>query len=266
MRSLFYLFILLIFYSCGSKDYNFREPKFEYVKDNFKFTEDSEINAGTWSEKLLIKESGASRLSPDEIKRMQEEENERLLYEVMKQRYFFQFKNKLAGKVSLYQVGKDGETPRNIAFKVYGDGEQAYDILKVNPDIDKIDQPLKKGKLVFYVIPVITKLLKKGIAYNVVKGDWITKISQNLFEDMTKWKDLWKRNSLFIKNPHLIHIGDLLFWYPDWLDKKDVTLRNRIKKQELNSYDVETMLIKEALETTPPNVMDDSDVEFDEFR
>ena len=164
-------------------------------------------------------------------------------------------------------MGKDGETPRNVAFKVYGDSEQAHDILKVNPDIFKIDQPLKKGKLVFFVIPVITKIFnKKGIAYNVVKKDWVTKISQSLFEDISKWKDFWKANSLFVKNPHLIHIGDLLYWYPEWLDKKDPTLRNKLKNQDLNSYDVETILIREALETTPPNVMEDSDVEFDEFR
>ena len=100
----------------------------------------------------------------------------------------------------MYQVGKDGETPRNVAFKVYGDSEQAHDILKVNPDIFKIDQPLKKGKLVFFVIPVITKIFnKKGIAYNVVKKDWVTKISQSLFEDISKWKDFWKANSLLLK-------------------------------------------------------------------
>ena len=100
----------------------------------------------------------------------------------------------------------------------------------------------------------------------MIEHDWVTKISQNIFEDIAEWKELWKANSLFIKNPHLIHKGDLLYWYPDWLDKKDPTMRNHIKKQNLNSYDLETYMIKEAYETTPPDLVEDADVEFEEFR
>ena len=63
-------------------------------------------------------------------------------------------------------------------------------------------------------------LRKDGVPYIVNKGDWITKISKEIYNDMDKWIKIWKNNDLFAKNPHLIKVGDLLYWYPDWYKKK----------------------------------------------
>ena len=86
-------------------------------------------------------------------------------------------------------------------------------------------------------------LEKDGIPYNVIKHDWITKISKEIYNDMSKWIKIWRNNDVFERNPHLIKVGDLLYWYPKWYKAKDPTERNKLPKRKMSSSEVENYLL-----------------------
>ena len=238
---------------------------YETPKSKIVGTEDDD--PGFWARDLLIKNSNAEIMQPDRIKRMNKKEFEQMLFEVLKQKYFFQFRSKMAGKVGIYETPKYGETPRLIAFKLYGDPLKARDLIKMNPELKHEEQPLDGKIFVFYVIPEVTKIYRKdGIPFNVVKKDWITKISKEIYHDMVKWIDIWKQNVYYVKNPHLIMVGDLLYWYPSWYKKRDGTERNLIPKRRLSSSEAEGQLIMDAQENSPPSLKQFETIQYEEYR
>ena len=52
----------------------------------------------------------------------------------------------------------------------------------------------------------------EGNPYMIKKGDFLTKISQKIYGTSKKWKKIFKRNKLMIKNPNLIFAGFTLFY------------------------------------------------------
>lgn len=262
------LFVLIIIFSSCAREYaRGRRADFSYETPKVKITGSEEDNPGHWAKDLLIKNSGASSMQPDAIKKMNQESQKILLLEVLKQKYFFQFKSKMAGQVGIYQIARHGETPRMISFKIYSDPLKARDLIKLNPDIKHEEQELEEGSFVFYVIPKVSRIFRRdGVPFIVKKGDWITKISKAIYNDMDKWISVWKNNDLFAKNPHLIKVGDLLYWYPDWYKKKDPTERNKLPRRNLSSSEAENFFIMEAQENSPPSLKDKGSIQYDEFR
>jgi len=263
----FQFLLLLILVSCAQDIIRGRRADFIYETPKVSITGSKEDNPGHWAKELLIKNSGARMMQPDAILKMNEDAQKQMLIEVLKQKYFFQYKSKMAGQVGIYQTAKDGETPRMIAFKVYTDPLKARDLISLNPELHHEEQLLKEGTLIFYVIPEFAKIFRKdGIPYNVVKNDWITKISKSIFNDMSKWIKIWRNNDVFTRNPHLIKVGDLLYWYPKWYKAKDPTERNKLPKRKMSSSDVENFFIMEAQENSPPSLQDKGTIQYDEFR
>jgi len=46
--------------------------------------------------------------------------------------------------------------------------------------------------------------------YTVVKGDTLSKIAKNMYGDANKWRKIYEANTDIIKNPDLIHPGQIL--------------------------------------------------------
>jgi len=262
------LIVLFFFFTgCAREFIRGRRADFLYETPKVMITGSEEDNPGHWAKDLLIKNSGARMMQPDAILKMNEDAQKQMLIEVLKKKYFFQFKSKIAGQVGIYQVSKDGETPRMIAFKLYADPLKARDLIKMNPELKHDEQSLKGDSLVFYVVPEVANIFRKdGIPYNVIKNDWITKISKEIFNDMKKWIKIWRNNDVFTRNPHLIKVGDLLYWYPKWYKVKDLTERNKLPKRKMSSSEVESFFIMEAQENSPPSLKDKGTIQYDEFR
>ena len=50
----------------------------------------------------------------------------------------------------------------------------------------------------------------KNQTYTVKAGDSLSKIARHLYGDGDKWKTIWEANKDSIKNPDLIHPGQVL--------------------------------------------------------
>ena len=46
--------------------------------------------------------------------------------------------------------------------------------------------------------------------YTVVAGDSLSKISKKIYGEAGRWKEIWEANKDQIKNPDLIHPGQVL--------------------------------------------------------
>jgi len=49
-----------------------------------------------------------------------------------------------------------------------------------------------------------------GRTYTVLKGDNLSKIAQRLYGDAAKWRTIYEANTDIIKDPNLIHPGQVL--------------------------------------------------------
>jgi nucleoid-associated protein YgaU len=49
-----------------------------------------------------------------------------------------------------------------------------------------------------------------GRTYTVLTGDNLSKIAQSIYGDATKWRTLYEANKDIIKDPNLIHPGQVL--------------------------------------------------------
>jgi nucleoid-associated protein YgaU len=49
-----------------------------------------------------------------------------------------------------------------------------------------------------------------GRTYTVVKGDTLSKIAKSLYGDANKWRKIYEANTDILKNPDLIHPGQVL--------------------------------------------------------
>ena len=59
-----------------------------------------------------------------------------------------------------------------------------------------------------------TAAAPQGVAvtrtYTVVSGDSLSKIAKKIYGDGGRWKEIWEANKDTIKNPDLIHPGQVL--------------------------------------------------------
>jgi nucleoid-associated protein YgaU len=49
-----------------------------------------------------------------------------------------------------------------------------------------------------------------GRTYTVVKGDTLSKIAKDMYGDANKWRKIYEANTDILKNPDLIHPGQVL--------------------------------------------------------
>ena len=58
--------------------------------------------------------------------------------------------------------------------------------------------------------PSSTPIQGPARTYTVVKGDTLSKIAKSLYGDANKWRRIYEANTDIIKNPDMIHPGQVL--------------------------------------------------------
>lgn len=110
---------------------------------------------------------------------------------------------------------EEGDTLMFIAHKKYGDYSKWRSIANMN-QISNAFERLEKGRTLQLDASMIQNLPElSGRAYVIKQGDTLSKISIQEYGTMDRWKDLWKHNSVMIKDPDLIFAGFQMHLLPD---------------------------------------------------
>lgn len=108
-----------------------------------------------------------------------------------------------------------GDTLMYIAYKKYGDYTKWRSIANMN-GMNRAQAELSEGMTLKLDAAMVTELPElTGQAYVIKKGDTLSKISQKEYGTIERWKDLWKHNSVMIKDPDLIFAGFQMHLLPD---------------------------------------------------
>ena len=106
-----------------------------------------------------------------------------------------------------------GDTLMLIAFKLFGDYHFWKELAKWNKSFLGRGHGLDIGmSLKFFKLKTENPWPPKGNPYMIKRGDFLTKISQKIYGTSRKWRKIFKRNKLMIKNPNLIFAGFTLFY------------------------------------------------------
>ena len=257
--------------SCSSSKYISSKPSFRYIKPNLDKMNEVEIltiKEQNWTKKYLADETQAGRFKDETIDRIIQIQDKARKWDILKRKYFYTFKNKYAGKIGIYQTAAEGESLRLISFKLYMDHIRAYDIQKLNPSIKKIDESLPRQMLVYYQIPEYSNVFQpKGIPIQAQDGEGLVALNYRITKDIAKWVDLFKMNTIFIKSPHDVKRGDVLYYNADWNFSMDPARRSIIPEVIYSSSDIEYhFLMKANLFSSQGSLAGVADKEFGEFR
>ena len=265
------LVLSLLFISCSTTKFIGGKPTYRYVKPKISQMNKMEIltvKDKDWSTQYLADETKANRFTDDTIQRILKIQNEARKWDMLKRKYFFTFKNKYAGRIGIYQTATEGETLRLISFKLYMDHVRAYDIQKLNPSIKKIDEPLNRRSLIYYEIPVISNVFQPtGIPIRAQDGEGIIALSYRVTKDVSSWVDMYKNNTIFLKNPNKLKSGDVLYYDAEWNSAIDPGRRTVIPEVIYSSSDVEYhFLMKANMIQSEGSLAGVATKEFNEFR
>jgi hypothetical protein len=110
----------------------------------------------------------------------------------------------------MYRIEK-GDTYMWIAYKLFGDYRKWRELASANPKMSS--GKLKVGSSIEYIAPEVDyRWEEEGVAYRILPGDNLTKISSKLFGETTLWTNLWENNKRMIDQPDLIYSGFTLFY------------------------------------------------------
>ena len=263
--------ILALLLGCSSELYISSKPSFTYVTpklDKMNEVEILTIEERNWSLKHISDKTQANRFIEDPIERMLVVQDKHLKWEILKRKFFFSFKNKYAGKIGIYQTATEGESLRLISFKLYMDHIRAYDIQKLNPNIKKIDESLPRKMLLYYVIPEYSTVFQpNGIPIRVQENEGIIGLNYRITKDITNWIELYKKNTIYIKSPHDLKRGDVLYYNTEWNLSTDPPKRTNIPEVIFSSSDVEYHYMSKAFQfSAEGNLAGISSEEYEEFR
>ena len=205
------------------------------------------VNEKGWTDKYLAEETKATRFTDDTIDRILKIQDDSKKMGHFKRKYFYKFKNKLAEKIAIYQTATEGETLRLVSFKLYMDYVRAYDIQKLNPSIKRVDEPLKRGQLIYYTVPKISNVFQPtGIPIRAQDGEGTISLNYRITKDISRWVQLFKNNIIYLKNPNKVRPGDVLYYNTDWNFSSDPAGRTKIPEVIYSSSDVEYMFLMKA--------------------
>lgn len=265
------LIFLFILCSCTTKPYQTSKPSFRYIKpklDKLNEVEILTVNERNSSTKYLAEETQATRFTDTKIEKILKIQNERRKWDILRRKYFYTFKNKHAGKIGMYQTAAEGESLRLISFKLYMDHIRAYDLQKLNPRIKKIDESLPRKMFIYYEIPEYSNVFQpKGIPIRAQEGDGLLALNYRITKDVSQWVELFKMNTIYIKSPHDVKRGDVLYYNAEWNFSTDPGGRTTIPEVIFSSSDIEYhYLMKANLFSSDGSLAGIATDEFDEFR
>lgn len=108
-----------------------------------------------------------------------------------------------------------GDTLMYVAYKKYGDYSKWRSIARMN-GMSGGQALLKEGNTLQLDPTMVTELPEvMGQPYVIKRGDTLSKISQKEYGSIERWKDLWRHNSVMIKDPDLIFAGFQMHLLPD---------------------------------------------------
>ena len=100
-----------------------------------------------------------------------------------------------------------GDTLMLIAFKLFGDYLYWKELAKWNRDFIGKSNGIEIGmNLKFLSLKPKIYGHQKEI-FMIKRGDFLTKISEKIYGTSKKWRKIFNRNKLMIKNPDLIFAG-----------------------------------------------------------
>ncbi len=271
MMRLILLLAFFLFSACSSQQYISSKPSFQYVKpalDKMNEIEILTLKEKQWTLEYIAEETQAGRFTDDSVTRMLAIQNKRMKWDLLRRKYFYSFKNKHVGKIGIYQTAAEGESLRLVSFKLYMDHMRAYDIQKLNPSIKKIDESLPRKMLIYYEIPEYSNVFQpRGIPIRAQEGEGMAGINYRVSKDITKWVETFKMNTIYIKNPHDVQRGDVLYYNADWNFSTDPARRSIIPEVIYSSSDVEYhFLMKANLFSSEGSLAGVASDEFEEFR
>jgi hypothetical protein len=134
--------------------------------------------------------------------------------------------NGLTNQINTYEVRAKHETLMLVAYKIYGDYSLWRHIADLNQDVLGGGVDISPGMYLKYWVPVEGySFIPEGNPFLVRKGHSLSLISDLVYRDWRRWKDIFAHNQPFIKNANLIHEGSTLFYVPDG----HVASRHRVK-------------------------------------
>lgn len=108
-----------------------------------------------------------------------------------------------------------GDTLMYIAYKKYGDYTKWRSIARLN-GMNGAPARLNEGTTLKLDAAKVTQVQEPtGRPYMIKKGDTLSKISQQEYGTFDRWEDLWRHNSVMIKDPELIFAGFQMHLLPD---------------------------------------------------
>ena len=125
-------------------------------------------------------------------------------------------KNGLTDQINTYRVRDKHETLMLVAYKIYGDYALWREIADLNGDVLGGRLDITPGMLLKYRVPQEGyTFTPEGNPFLVRKGHSLSIISDLVYRDWRRWKDIFAHNQPFIKNSNLIYEGSTLFYVPD---------------------------------------------------
>ncbi len=116
-------------------------------------------------------------------------------------------------QLAYYTVSK-GETLMTIAYKIYGNFHRLNEMRALN-DLQKGAEKLEVGMQIKYIKPDHKPIRPKGKIYIIREGDYISKITNYLYDNRTRlWPWLWENNKDIYPDPNNIYCGLPLYYLP----------------------------------------------------
>ncbi len=118
-----------------------------------------------------------------------------------------------SGKTESYIV-KRGDTLMKIAFQKFGNVYRWREILNANSSqIPNFNQLTPGIELTIHGV-IYVAIEQDGEIYLIRKGDTLVKISRTLYGSTQYWSNLWRKNSLLIRDPNKIYADFQMYYDP----------------------------------------------------
>ncbi len=129
-----------------------------------------------------------------------------------------------------YKV-KNHDTLMKISYNQYGTIFRWRDIFKANRSIIKDYRVIHPGQVLTLYGKQYVAVKHDGEIYLILKNDNLGKISQKVYGDRSRWKEIWKHNRDLIKNPNKIYAGFNIYYQKDSPPAaKEIELRKPAKE------------------------------------
>ena len=122
--------------------------------------------------------------------------------------------------------------------------------------------------LIYYEIPEYSNVFQPtGIPIRAQQGEGLLALNYRVTKDVTKWVEMFKMNTIYIKSPHDLKRGDVLYYNAEWNFSTDPGGRTTIPEVIFSSSDIEYhYLMKANLFSSDGSLAGIATEEFDEFR